>query len=443
MDVKLETIEENKRKLTVTVAAENFNKALDVAFKKVVKDVEIKGFRKGKVPRKVFEMRFGEAALYEEAINYLIPIEYPKAVEQANIEPVAQPQFDIDFESIGKDKDFTFSAIVTVKPEVKLGEYKGLELTELSTEVTDEDIESEIEKLINRYAELVVKEDAAALEDTVVIDFAGSIDGEEFEGGSAQNFSLKLGSNSFIPGFEDQLVGIKAGEERDVTVTFPEDYHAEHLQGKEAVFKVTCHEVKERVLPELDDEFVKDLEIENVETVEQLKEDARKRLAEQRETAAKNHLIDTAVELASANATINIPDEMIYEEAHRMLHDAEHQLQQSGISLEMYMQITGQSHDEMVDQFKGDAEKRIRYNLTLEAIAEAEGIEASEEEINQEMENLAEQYNVSLEQVKALYHDTSALAYNIRLRKAMDFIVEHAKKVASTEASVEEDTKEE
>lgn len=432
MNVKLETIEENKRKLTVTVEAESFNKALDVAFKKVVKNVELKGFRKGKVPRKVFEMRFGEAALYEEAINYLIPIEYPKAVEQAKIFPVAQPEFDVDFESIGKDKDFTFTATVVVKPEVKLGDYKGLELTELPTEVTDEDIDSEIDKLLNRHAELVVKDGDAEGGDTVVIDYVGSIDGVEFEGGSAKNHSLKLGSNTFIPGFEVQLVGIKAGEDRDVIVTFPEDYHAEDLQGKEAVFKVHCHEVKERILPELDDEFVKDLELEGIETVEQLKEDARKRLTEQKETAAKNHLIDTAVELASQNATINIPDEMIYEEAHRMLHDAEHQLQNSGISLDLYMQMTGQTHDQLVDQFKGDAEKRIRYNLTLEAIADQEGIEASEEDINNEMEKIAEQYNVSVEQVKKLYSDTSSLAYGIRLQKAMDFIVEHANKVTST-----------
>src|SRR5690606_13584066 len=198
--------------------------------------------------------RFGEAALYEEAINYLIPIEYPKALEKVNIEPVAQPKFDIDFESIGKDKDFTFYAIVTVKPEVKLGQYKGLEVTTLATDVTEEDIDREIEKLLNRHAELVIKEDGADGGDIVVIDFVGTIDGKEFEGGSAQNYSLRLGSTTFIPGFEVQLVGIKAGEEREVNVTFPEDYHVEHLRGKEAVFKVTCHEVKTRELPKLDDE---------------------------------------------------------------------------------------------------------------------------------------------------------------------------------------------
>lgn len=443
MEVKLETIEENKRKLTVTVDAERFNHALDVAFKKIVKDVEIKGFRKGKVPRKIFEMRFGEAALYEEAINYLIPIEYPKALEKVNIEPVAQPKFDIDFESIGKDKDFTFYAIVTVKPEVKLGQYKGLEVTTLATDVTEEDIDREIEKLLNRHAELVIKEDGADGGDIVVIDFVGTIDGKEFEGGSAQNYSLRLGSNSFIPGFEVQLVGIKAGEEREVNVTFPEDYHVEHLRGKEAVFKVTCHEVKTRELPKLDDEFVKDLELEGIETVEQLREDARKRLSEQRENAARNHLIDSVVEQASQNATINIPEEMIYEEAHRMLHDVEHQLEHSGLTLENYMKMTGQTHDELVDQFKPEAEKRIRYNLTLEAIADQEGIKATEDEINQEMEKIAQQYQMPLEQVKALYGDSSFLSQSIRIQKAIDFLVEHAKKVSPSEASVANEEKEE
>lgn len=430
MNVKLETIEENKRKLTVTVEAEAFNKALDVAFEKVSKNVEVKGFRKGKVPRAIFEKRFGEAALYEEAINYLIPIEYPKAVDEAKVFPVAQPEIDVDFESLGKDKDFTFTAVVVVKPTVTLGEYKGLELTQLSTEVTDEDVTNEINKLTDRYAELVVKEDEAKDSDTVVIDYVGSVDGVEFEGGAANNYSLKLGSNSFIPGFEDQLVGIKAGEDRDVNVTFPTEYHAEDLAGKEAVFKVHCHEVKERVLPELDDEFVKDLEIEGVETVEALKEDARKRLQDQKEQQAKNTLIDTAVDLAANNSTVNIPVEMIQEEAHRMLHDAEHQMQQQGISLDMYMQMTGQSHDDLVDQFKGEAEKRIRYNLTLEAIVEAEGIEATEEDINKEMEEMAKRYNVTVDQVKAVYTDTADIAYSVKLQKAMDFLVENANKKA-------------
>jgi trigger factor len=433
MTVQFEKIEENKVKLTVTVEAETFNKALDFAFKKVSKDVEIKGFRKGKVPRVIFEQRFGEGALYEDAINYVVSSAYPNAIDEAKIEPVAQPEIDFDYESIGKNKDFTFYATVVVKPEVTLGDYKGLEVTELSAEVTEADIEAEVNKLLDRHAELIVKEEAAENGDTVVIDYEGFKDGQPFEGGGGTNYSLTLGSNSFIPGFEEQLVGIKAGEDREINVTFPEVYHSDELAGAEAVFKVHCHEIKTRQLPELTDDFVKELELENIETVAALKEDAKTKLATQKETNAKNAVIDSVVDQAAENATITIPEEMVKAEAERMIQDTEQRLSQQGLTLDLYLQYTGGTREGLLDQFSGDALKRIRYNLTLEAIAIAEGIEATTEEVQQQMEDMAKAYNVTVEQVKMAFPNTADLENEIKVRKAVDFLVEQAIKKPAQE----------
>ena len=273
MSAKWEKLEANEGKLTFTVDAESFDKALDQAFQKVRKNITVPGFRKGRVPRPIFEQRFGVEALYQDAIDIVLPGAYEKAIDETGIEPVAQPEVDI--EQIGKGQDLIFTANVTVKPEVKLGEYKGLEVEKVDTEVTDEDVEKELKELQKRHAELVVKEDEPAAEgDTVVIDFEGFVDGEAFEGGQAENHSLELGSGSFIPGFEDQLVGVKAGEEKEVNVTFPEEYHAEELAGKDAVFKVKVHEVKSLELPELDDDFAIDVDDE-VETLDALKEKSK------------------------------------------------------------------------------------------------------------------------------------------------------------------------
>ncbi len=428
MTVKVEKVEENKVKLTVTVEAEQFNEALDVAFKKVVKDINVPGFRKGKVPRNLFEKKFGVESLFEEAINYIVPKVYPDALIEGEVEPVAQPSIDIDFETMGKDKPFTFYATVTVKPEVELGDYKGIEVEEKSTEVTDEDVNNEIDKLLKKHAELVVKESEANSSDTVVIDYEGFKDGEPFEGGKASNYSLELGSNSFIPGFEEQLIGVKAGEEKTINLTFPEDYHAEDLKGQEVEFKVTCHEVKSLELPELDDEFVKELNRENINTVDELKDDIQKDLKEKKEQTAKNHLIDTVVETASNNAKINIPDEMIASETDRMIQDATQRLQQQGINLDMYLQYTGNTKEGLEEQFKGEATKRIRFNLTLEAIAEKEDFEVSEEEIKKELEKISETYNVSMEQVKNAFPDTTSIENDIKRQKAIDFLVDNAEK---------------
>lgn len=429
MTFKLENIEENKVKLTCTVDKDQFNEALDYAFKKVVKDINYPGFRKGKLPRNIFEKKFGVEALYEEAINYLIPKVYPKFVEEANIEPVAQPQIDFDYENMGKDKPFTFYATIVVKPKVKLGQYKGIEVKPLSTEVTDEDVDKEIANLLKQHAELVVKEDAASLNDTVVIDYEGFKDGVPFEGGKAQNYSLKLGSNSFIPGFEEQLVGIKANEERTIQVTFPEDYHAEDLKGKACEFKVKCHEVKSLNEPELNDDFVLELNRENINTVEELKADIKSKLINRKEAEAKNHIIDTVVDVASNNAEINIPQEMIDYEADMMIEDAKRRFEQQGFSFDLYLKYTGNTQESLHEEYKANAVKKIRYNLTLEQIAEEEKIEVTEEDLEKEFAQLAEKYQMEIEQVKSFFPSTKELELDIKMRKAVDLLVYNAKKV--------------
>ncbi len=430
MTVKLEKVEENKVKLTVTVEAEEFNKALDVAFKKVVKEINVPGFRKGKVPRNLFEKKFGVESLYEEAINYLIPKVYPDAIKEADITPVAQPVIDFDdFANIGKDKPFTFYATVVVKPEVKLGLYKGIEVKTLSTDVTEEDVDNEIKRLLEQHSELVIKEEGAELEDTVIIDYEGFVNDVAFEGGKATNYSLKLGSNSFIPGFEEQLVGIKAGEERTINVKFPEDYHAEDLKGKDAQFKVKCHEVKTVEVPALDDEFVKELNRDNINNVSELKEDINNKLKTRKETAAKNHIIDTVVDTAATNAEINIPEEMIEAETEEMIHNASHRLEQQGINLDLYLKYTGGTKEGLHEQFKGDAIKQIRYNLTLEAIADAENIQVTEEELEKEFAQIAEVYNMPIEKVKAAFSNTKDIEADIKRRKAVDFLVDNAVRI--------------
>src|SRR5690625_4036945 len=340
MTAKWEKTEGNDGVLTVTVDAEEFDKALDQAFKKVVKDVEIPGFRKGRVPRKIFEHRFGVESLYQDAVDIILPDAYMKAVEETGIEPVDQPEVDI--EEIEKGKDLVFTAKVTVKPEVELGQYKNLEVEEQDTEVTDEDVENEIEALREQQAELVVKEEGEVEEgNTVVIDFEGFMDNEPFEGGKGENYSLEIGSGQFIPGFEEQLIGASSGDDVDVNVTFPEDYHAEDLSGKEALFKVKVHEIKEKVLPELDDEFAKDVDDE-VETLDELKEKIKERLLEQKQLDADNQKREQVLLQASENATVDIPEVMVENELEQMLNEFQQSLQVQGITLEMYTQFSGQ-----------------------------------------------------------------------------------------------------
>ncbi|AFQ58669.1 trigger factor [Bacillus subtilis] len=423
MSVKWEKQEGNEGVLTVEVDAETFKTALDDAFKKVVKQVSIPGFRKGKIPRGLFEQRFGVEALYQDALDILLPVEYPKAVEEAGIEPVDRPEIDV--EKIEKGESLIFTAKVTVKPEVKLGEYKGLGIEKDDTTVTDEDVQNELKALQERQAELVVKEEGAVEEgNTVVLDFEGFVDGEAFEGGKAENYSLEVGSGSFIPGFEDQLVGLEAGAEKDVEVTFPEEYHAEDLAGKPAVFKVKIHEIKAKELPELDDEFAKDID-EEVETLAELTEKTKKRLEEAKENEADAKLREELVLKASENAEIDVPQAMVDTELDRMLKEFEQRLQMQGMNLELYTQFSGQDEAALKEQMKEDAEKRVKSNLTLEAIAKAENLEVSDEEVDAELTKMAEAYNMPVENIKQAIGSTDAMKEDLKVRKAIDFLVEN------------------
>ncbi|ASV68800.1 trigger factor [Cytobacillus sp. FSL W7-1323] len=428
MSAKFEKLEGNQGVLTIEVDAEKLNEGLDAAFKKVVKQVNVPGFRKGKMPRSLFEKRFGVESLYQDAVDFLLPEAYANAIDETGIEPVDRPEIDV--EQIEKGKALIFTAKVTVKPEVELGEYKGLEVEKFDTEVTDEDVENELKGLQEKQAELVVKEEGTAEQgDTVVIDFEGFVDGEAFEGGKGDNFSLELGSGQFIPGFEEELIGVSAGESKEVNVTFPEEYHAAELAGKKAVFKTTVHEIKTKELPALDDEFAKDVD-EEVETLDALKEKTKKQLVDSKNHEAEHHVRDSVVEKAAENTTIDIPAAMVDTELDRMMQEFEQRLQMQGMNLELYYQFSGQDESALREQMKVDAEKRVRINLTLEAIAAAENIEVSEDEINEEVNKMAEMYNMTAENIQmALGGSLDGLQSDIKAKKAIDLLVENSKTV--------------
>jgi trigger factor len=425
MSAKWEKLEGNRGVLTVEVSAEKVNEGLTAAFNKVVKQVNVPGFRKGKMPRPMFEKRFGVESLYQDALDILLPEAYGSAIDETGIEPIDRP--DIDIEQMEKGKELIFKATVQVKPEVTLGEYKGLEVEALDTNVTDEDVANELKTLQERQAELVVKEEGTIENgDTVVLDFEGFVDGEAFEGGKAENHSLEIGSGSFIPGFEEQLVGLATGESKDVEVTFPEEYHAAELAGKPAVFKVTIHEIKGKELPALDDEFAKDVDDE-VETLEALKEKIKTRLENSKKHEAEHHLRDTVVEKAAANAEVEIPDVMVNSEVNRMLQEFEQRLQMQGMNLELYFQFSGQDENALREQMKEEAVIRVRTNLTLEAIAKAENLEVTDEEVDAELENMAGMYNMTVDSIKQALGGLEGIKSDLKLKKAVDFIVENKK----------------
>ncbi len=425
---KIEELSNSRVKLTIDVTPEQFEEGLDKAFEKIKDDVEIKGFRKGKVTRKVYEQHKGVESLYEEALNHVVQETYVQAVMDNNLQVVSQPKIDLDINNVKKGEPFTYTAIVAVKPDVELGQYKGLEYEEPSDEVTEEEVNAEIQKLREQNAELIVKEEGALEEgDTAVFDFEGFLDGEPFEGGKAENHELEIGSGQFIPGFEEKMVGMKPGEEKEIEITFPEDYQAEHLAGKDTVFKVKLHEIKVKEVPELNDEFVKDLDKEGIETVEALKKDTRESLEKQKREANKNKAIDFAVDQASKNAEMNVPEEMIVEEKNRMMDNTKRQAQQYGLDLDTYLQLTGMDKEQFESNMMNDAERSIRYNLTLEAIGEEEGIKATEEEVNEKFEELAEQHNMDVEQVKSQVNP-QAVEQEVVFRKTIDFLVDNLEK---------------
>ena len=425
MSVSFENKATNRGVITFTIGQDKIKPALDQAFNKVKKNLNAPGFRKGHMPRAVFNQQFGEEALYEDALNALLPAAYQAAVAELSLDVVAQPKIDI--QSMEKGQEWTLTAEVVTKPEVKLGDYKNLEVSvEASKEVTDAEVDEKVERERNNLAELIVKEGAAELGDTVVIDFVGSVEGVEFDGGKGENFSLELGSGQFIPGFEDQLVGAKAGETVEVNVTFPEQYQAEDLAGKDAKFVTTVHEVKAKEVPALDDELAKDID-EEVETLDELKAKYRKELESAKEIAFDDAVEGAALELAVANAEIvELPEEMIHDEVHRAMNEFMGNMQRQGISPEMYFQLTGTTEEDLHKQYEADADKRVKTNLVIEAIAKAEGFEASDEEIEKEINDLASEYNMEVEQVRNLL-SADMLKHDIAMKKAVEVVTSTAK----------------
>lgn len=425
MSVSFENTATNRGVVTFTIGQDKIQPALDQAFNKVKKNLNVPGFRKGHMPRAVFNQKFGEEALYDDALNAILPSAYEAAIAELDLDVVAQPKIDV--KSIEKGQDWTLTAEVVTKPEVKLGAYKDLEVSvEASKEVTDEEVDAKLENERRNLAELVVKEGAAENGDTVVIDFVGSVDGVEFDGGKGENHSLELGSGQFIPGFEDQLVGAKAGDEVEVKVTFPEDYQASDLAGKAAVFVTKVNEVKAKEVPALDDELAKDLDDE-VETLDELKAKYRKELEAAKEIAFDDAVEGAALDLAVENAEIvELPAEMVEDEVHRAMNEFMGNMQRQGISPEMYFQITGTTQEDLHKQYEADADKRVKTNLVIEAVAAAEGFDATEEEIQKEINDLAAEYNMEVSQVSALL-SPEMLKHDITMKKAVEVITSTAK----------------
>ena len=424
---KVDTISGSKVRIEIEVSADQFGHGLAHAFNAIKADVEVKGFRKGKVTRAIFEQHYGVESLYEEAINHVLQETYIDAVTESKLEVVAQPKIDLDITKVEKGKGFTYVAEVAVKPEITLGEYKGLTMAKQTVEVTEEAINLEFEKLLEQNAELVLKE-TGALEtgDTAIFDFEGSVDGELFEGGKAENYELKMGSGQFIPGFEEQMIGMNLEEEKDLTVTFPEDYQAENLKGKVAIFKVKLHEMKVRELPTMSDEFVSELEKEGINTVEELKAETIVKLEESIVLANKNARVDFVVSEATKNATYELPTEMIEEEKNRLADNVAQQAKQYNLDLETYLSFSGVTKEDFDKNLLKDAEKSIAYNLVVEAIGKKEAIEVTEEEREAKFQEIADQYKMGMEQVKAAVQ-VNAVESEVIYKKTLDFLVESLK----------------
>lgn len=429
MKATWEKIDKNIVSINVEVEADQVSQALDQAFKKVAQQVNVPGFRKGKVPRGIFESRFGIESLYQDAIDILLPDAYSAAVKEHNLEPVDRPEIDV--EQFAKGETFKFKAKVIVKPEVTLGEYKGLEVAAVESEVSDEEVTAELERLQQRHAELAVVEEGAAFNgDITVIDFDGSVDGVQFEGGQSERYSLELGSNSFIPGFEEQVVGMQIGDFKDVEVTFPESYHAENLAGKQAIFKVKLHEIKRKNLPALDDEFAKD--VSEFDTIDEYKQDLVSKLKESKNKEADQAREVAVVDKATAAAEVEIPEAMVVTETDYMIKDFENRLKMQGMNMDLYYQFSGQNEAMLRDQMRSDAEKRVRNNLVLDAIAKAEGIEANDEDLSEELENLSKSYNRPAEEIRDIFTQNGNivnLKEDIAIRKTIKLLLESSKVV--------------
>ncbi|MBE7064183.1 MAG: trigger factor [Ruminococcaceae bacterium] len=424
MNVKVEKTEKNIVTLEIEVAKEIFEEGMEKAYRKNVKSIALPGFRKGKAPRKFIEKYYGEAVFYEDAINFVCPDAYDKAIEENGIAPVAQPEIDIV--QIGNGENFIFKATVTVKPEFEIGEYKGIKVDKIEYIPTDDDIQAELSRMQEQNARIITVEDRSVENgDIVTIDYEGFVDGTAFDGGADKNHDLTIGSGQFIPGFEEQLIGKASGEECEINVTFPAEYHAEELKGKDATFKVTIHSIKKKELPALDDEFAKD--ISEFDTFDALRADVIDQLTKSGETRALRETEEKIME-AIANATeIDIPRPMIETQIDRMMDDFRYRLSSSGLTLEQYAEYTGMPLTEMRKQYEENAQRAVKGSLILEKIAEIEKIEASEEEIESELQKMADSYKMELDKIKKIMgENTEGIASDIKTNKTLDFLVKNA-----------------
>ena len=428
MSLQVEKMEKNMAKLTIEVAAEDLEKAMQNAYQKAKGRISIPGFRKGKAPRKMFEQMYGKGIFLEDAVNALIPEHYSKALAECDLEIVSQPTIDITQAEPGKALIFT--AEVATKPEVTLGDYKGVEVPKTEINVTDEDVDAEIKKEQEKNSRTINVEDRGAqLQDVVTIDFEGSVDGVPFDGGQATEYPLTLGSNTFIPGFEDQLVGAKVGDDVDVKVTFPEEYQAKELAGKEAVFKCAVKKIEAKELPELDDDFAKD--VSEFDTLAEYKEHVKTNLVERKENEAKRAKEDAAVDKAIENAQMDIPEAMLKTQCRQMLDDFSRRMQSQGLSMEQYFQFTGMTADKMMEDMKPQALKRIQTRLVLEKVAEVENIQPTEEEVNEEIAKMAEAYKMEADKLKELLgeRELEQMKKDMAVQKAVTVIADAAKEV--------------
>lgn len=426
MSLQVEKLEHNMAKLTIEVSAEDVEKALQAAYLKERSKISLPGFRKGKVPRQMIEKMYGPEVFYDEAANHMISEAYGKAYEECELDIVSQPKVEIT--QLEKGKPFIFTAEVAVKPEVTLGEYKGLKVDKVSTRVTQKEVDEEIDRERERNARTIEVTDRAVQDkDQVILDFEGFVDGVAFDGGKGENYPLTIGSGAFIPGFEEQLIGAEIGKEAEVKVTFPEEYQAKELAGKDAVFKCTVHEIKAKEIPELDDEFVSDVSEES-ETVDAYKAEIKAKIKERKEREGKQKKEDQAVEQAVANAQIDIPEPMIDLQTKQMADDFARRIMQQGMSLEQYFQFTGLSEEKMMEEFRPQAEKRIRTRLVLEAVVAAENIEVSDERLDEELKKMAESYQMEVEKLKEFMGDNEKkqMKEDIAVQEAVTLIADAA-----------------
>lgn len=428
MSVQVEKLEKNMAKLTIEVPAEELDKAIQSAYQKNKGKISVPGFRKGKVPRQLIEKMYGKEVFYEDAANELLPTAYEQAVEECTEEIVSSPKIEVT--QIEAGKPFIFTAEVALKPEVKLGKYKGVKVEKQDTTVTDEEITAELEKERESNARTIEVTDRAVKDgDIATIDFEGFVDGVAFEGGKGENYPLTIGSGSFIPGFEEQLIGKNKDEEVEVNVTFPEDYHAEDLKGKAALFKVMIKEIKEKEIPELDDEFAS--EVSEFDTLDEYKADIKAKLTEKKEKDAKNAKEEAVIDAIIADAAMEIPEAMLETQQRQIVQDFAQRLQMQGLSLEQYFQFTGLDAEKMLEQVKPQAERKIKSRLVLEAIVAAENIQASDEDYEEELKRMGEVYNMEVDKVKEMLGDNEKAIGQIKedlaITKAVEFVVKEAK----------------